>query len=101
MTKDEYYESVKEKLQTQIWDIEMNEAFNFKEIELLERDINDGQGLIMVPGKQELQGKKLIGEMKAELHSRHRKKEAYETKKEELQEQIDFIEDFLKTASVT
>jgi hypothetical protein len=91
MTREEYYQSVIDKLEQQIWDIEMNEAFNLKEIETLERDINDGQGLIMVPGKQERDGQKLIGEMKSELHQRHRKKEAYEAKKEELLEQIDFI----------
>jgi hypothetical protein len=62
-----------------------------KEIEILERDINDGQGLIMVPGKQERDGQKLIGQMKQELTARHRKKEAYDAKKADLQEQIDFI----------
>lgn len=98
MTKQEYYQSVIEKLEQQVWDIEMNEAFNLKEIETLERDINDGQGLIMIPGKQERDGQKLIGEMKAELYQRHRKKETFEAKREALIEQIDFIKTWREQA---
>jgi hypothetical protein len=94
MTKQEYYSEVIEKLQKQIWDIELNQAFNLREIEELEKDINNGEGLILLPGKQERDGQKLLGQMKQELTARHRKKEAFEAKKEALQEQIDFIERF-------
>jgi hypothetical protein len=98
MTKSEYFASVIEKLEQRIWETEMNEAFNLREIEALERDINDGSGIIMVPGKQERDGKKLIGEMKQELHSRHRKKEDLEAQRIAFQEQIDFIKSWQEQA---
>jgi hypothetical protein len=92
MTKKEYLDDViKDGLQKEVWKIELNAAFNDKEIESLEQDINDGQGLILVPGKQDRDGTKLIGQMKQELTQRHRKKETFIAQIETLQEQIDFI----------
>ena len=91
MTKQKYLTEVKDKLQKQIWDIELNNDFNNNQIETLEQDINDGQGLIFVPGKEERDGTKLIGQLKQELTQRHRKRETFETQKQVLQEQIDFI----------
>jgi chromosome segregation ATPase len=94
MTKQEYYSEVKEKLQKQIWDIELNEAFNRKELETLEHDLGKAETMIYVPGVNLKEGKKALGQMQQERIQREQKAKAFEAKLEDLREQIDFIERF-------
>jgi len=89
MTKEEYFSEVAENLQKNIWDIEINQAFNRRRIEELEHDI--GKPEILITGMDAKQLRKERGAMQQQLAARKRNDEAFSQKIENLQVQLDFV----------
>lgn len=90
MTQQEYHQEVAEKLQRQIWDMEINRAFNLHKIEELENDIGKASTIVLYPGINEKEGKKALGAMQQEHSARQTKDELFKDKMEQLQEQFRF-----------